>query len=82
MSKHLIDTEAVTVSELKEAVDLTLTPDYDEGGQYIPYDAKLLDALMTVIEYFSIPSEFDEYKADITSRRLKMEGALATQKRL
>lgn len=70
MSKIVVDTEQLIRDELKEAIELNLS----ESGYQIETDQKLIDALMTVLEYYSIPTEFDNYRADITSRRLKLEG--------
>lgn len=58
--------ENIILEQLKDAVDTVMREsEYMTHPQDRAYNAKLLPALLTVIKYFSIPNEYEEYEQQV-----------------
>lgn len=65
-----LDVEALVRDDLIVSLDLNLIEDHDEGGSPMEIDVRLVEALVTAIEYYTCKSEFRNI---IEDRREKLK---------
>lgn len=64
--------DAIIIEELKEAHELNLRLNTDEGGQYIEPDHELLSSIEKVLEYYMSPTEYEKWYRQLTDKTKPM----------
>jgi hypothetical protein len=69
----------IVINELKDALDMQLNLDTDEGGEYLEPDYQLIDAIKTVLSYYMFPSEAEKFMKEFALRELATQAQLDGQ---
>ena len=62
--------DAIVIEELQDAIDRNLTPDRDEGGEYLDVDWETIEAMEKVLAYFMPRQEFEDYRRELALQKL------------
>lgn len=62
--------DAIVVKELQSAHDLNLDFNNDEGGYPIPPDWELLEAIETVLKYYMVDTEYQQWYTEVGLRKM------------
>ena len=68
--------EAIIVEDLKEAYEMNMHSERDEGGFILGLDGDLLQSLDTVLQYYMAPSEYRKWKESVTPKDDKFKDVI------
>ncbi len=68
--------EAIIVEDLKEAYEMNMVSERDEGGFDLGIDGDLLQSLDTVLQYYMAPSEYRKWKESVTPKDDKLKDVI------
>lgn len=71
--------ERIVEADLKYSLELQLSLNKDEGGEYLDIDKELIDALKVVLRYYMIPAEAEEYLQKVALRELNAQAQIDGQ---